>query len=73
MARQQKVGELRDACVAEFATEEEGAPEAGEVKDLFGKVEKNVVREAVVSGKPRIDGRALDAVRAIECEVGVLA
>ena len=72
MARQQKVGELRDACVAEFATEEEGAPEAGEVKDLFGKVEKNVVREAVVSGKPRIDGRALNAVRPIECKVGML-
>ncbi|MTI51222.1 MAG: polyribonucleotide nucleotidyltransferase [Alcanivorax sp.] len=72
MARQQKVGELRDACVADFATEEEGAPEAGEVKDLFGKVEKNVVREAVVSGKPRIDGRALNAVRPIECKVGVL-
>jgi polyribonucleotide nucleotidyltransferase len=58
MARQQKVGELRDACVAEFATEEEGAPEAGEVKD--------------VSGKPRIDGRALNAVRPIECKVGFL-
>lgn len=72
MARQQKVGELRDACVAEFATGEEGAPEAGEVKDLFGKVEKNVVREAVVSGKPRIDGRALNAVRPIDCQVGVL-
>jgi polyribonucleotide nucleotidyltransferase len=73
MARYAKVGELRDACVAEFATGEEGAPEAGEVKELFGKIEKNVVREAVVSGKPRIDGRALDAVRAIDCQVGNLA
>ena len=73
MARHAKVGELRDACVAEFATGEEGAPEAGEVKELFGKIEKNVVREAVVSGKPRIDGRALDAVRAIDCQVGNLA
>ncbi|MCK0155350.1 polyribonucleotide nucleotidyltransferase [Alcanivorax sp. S6407] len=73
MARYAKVGELRDACVAEFATGAEGAPEAGEVKDLFGKIEKNVVREAVVSGKPRIDGRALDAVRAIDCQVGALA
>jgi len=73
MARYAKVGELRDACVAEFATGEEGAPDAGEVKDLFAKIEKNVVREAVVSGKPRIDGRALDAVRAIDCQVGTLA
>ena len=73
MARYAKVGELRDACVAEFATGEDGAPEADEVKDLFGKIEKSVVREAVVSGKPRIDGRALDAVRAIDCQVGTLA
>lgn len=73
MARYAKVGELRDACVAAFATGEEGAPEAGEVKELFGKIEKSVVREAVVSGKPRIDGRALDAVRAIDCQVGTLA
>ena len=72
MSRQQKVGELRDACVAEFATEQEGAPEAGEVKDLFGKIEKRVVRQAVVSGKPRIDGRALNAVRPIDCQVGML-
>ncbi|EKF75354.1 polynucleotide phosphorylase/polyadenylase [Alcanivorax hongdengensis A-11-3] len=73
MARYAKVGELRDACVEAFATGEEGAPEAGEVKELFGKIEKAVVREAVVSGKPRIDGRALDAVRPIEAQVGVLA
>jgi polyribonucleotide nucleotidyltransferase len=72
MARYQKVGELRDACVAEFATEAEGAPGAGEVKELFGKIEKSVVREGILSGKPRIDGRALDAVRAIDCQVGVL-
>jgi len=72
MARYQKVDELKEACVAEFATGEEGAPEAGEVKALFGKVEKQVVRESVLSGNPRIDGRALNAVRPIACQVGVL-
>ena len=71
-ARYTKVGELRDACVAEFVTDDENSPEAGEVKSLFGKIEKNVVREGVLSGKARIDGRALDQVRAIDCKVGVL-
>ncbi|MCU5781788.1 polynucleotide phosphorylase/polyadenylase [Alcanivorax balearicus MACL04] len=71
-ARYTKVGELRDACVAEFVTEDENSPEAGEVKSLFGKIEKNVVREGVLSGKARIDGRALDQVRAIDCKVGML-
>ncbi|WP_101675507.1 polyribonucleotide nucleotidyltransferase [Alloalcanivorax mobilis] len=72
MARYQKVGELKDACVAEFATDAEGAPQAGEVKELFAKIEKSVVREGILSGKPRIDGRALDAVRSIDCQVGLL-
>ncbi|WP_133490199.1 polyribonucleotide nucleotidyltransferase [Alcanivorax sp. 24] len=71
-ARYTKVGELRDACVAEFVTEDENSPDAGEVKSLFGKIEKSVVREGVLSGKSRIDGRALDQVRAIDCKVGVL-
>ncbi len=72
MARYQKVDELKEACVAEFATGEEGAPDAGEVKSLFAKIEKRVVREGVLSGKPRIDGRALNAVRPITSQVGVL-
>ena len=31
----------------------DGAPEAGEVKDLFGKIEKNIVRQRVLNGAPR--------------------
>jgi polyribonucleotide nucleotidyltransferase len=71
-ARTEKLGELRDACVEAFASEDEDGTQAGEVKELFGKLEKRIVRNSIVSGKPRIDGRDLKTVRPIEVETGVL-
>ena len=38
----------------------------------FSKLEKSLVRERVLNGEPRIDGRDLKTVRAVEVEVGVL-
>lgn len=70
--RYARVGELRDAAVAALATGEEGAPEADEVKGLFGELEYRTVRDGVLDGKPRIDGRDLSTVRPINVEVGVL-
>ena len=48
--------ELRDQVVAKFSGEE-GQPSAGEVKDAFGLIEYRTVRQNIVDGKPRIDGR----------------
>lgn len=31
--------------------------DAGEIQDILGNVEKNVVRSRVLRGEPRIDGR----------------
>jgi len=70
--RYSRVGELRDACVAALATGDEGAATADEVKDLFKKVEKSLVRRRILAGEPRIDGRDNRTVRAIACEVDVL-
>ncbi|MGB1221486.1 MAG: polyribonucleotide nucleotidyltransferase, partial [Alcanivoracaceae bacterium] len=70
--RYARVGELRDAAIAAFATGAEGAPEADEVKSLFGELEYRTVRDNVLDGKPRIDGRDLNTVRPINVEVGVL-
>ncbi|MDX1692780.1 MAG: polyribonucleotide nucleotidyltransferase [Ketobacteraceae bacterium] len=71
MARYSRVGEIKDAAVAAFANEEEG-PSEQEVRDLMASVEKHVVRESVLDGKPRIDGRDHKTVRPISVEVGVL-
>jgi len=43
-----------------------------DVLAVFSKVEKKLVRQRVVAGEPRIDGRDTKTVRPIEVEVGVL-
>ena len=70
-ARYERVGEIRNACVAALAVE--GGPSADEVKDIFKGVEKNLVRKRILAGEPRIDGRDNRTVRAIACEVDILA
>lgn len=67
--RYTRVGEIKDAAVAQFASEEVAEDE---VKGLFGKIEKNIVRGRVIAGEPRIDGRDTKTVRPIAVEVGVL-
>ncbi|MCO1982143.1 polyribonucleotide nucleotidyltransferase [Pseudomonas aeruginosa] len=70
--RYNRLGELRDQAVALFAGEEEGKFPASEVKDVFGLLEYRTVRENIVNGKPRIDGRDTRTVRPLRIEVGVL-
>ena len=72
MERYGRLGEIKAEAVAKLAGEEEGQPSEDEVKKYFGKVEKNVVRQQVIEGKPRIDGRDNKTVRPITIEVGVL-
>jgi polyribonucleotide nucleotidyltransferase len=66
MARYERLGEVKAAAVEKLAGEEEGQPSEDEVKKYFGKIEKSVVRQQVIDGKPRIDGRDNKTVRPIE-------
>ncbi len=68
-ARQARVRDLRSGAVEAIAGEEVGE---GDVSDGFGKLEKSIVRERILSGEPRIDGRDLNTVRPIEVDVGML-
>jgi polyribonucleotide nucleotidyltransferase len=70
--RQTRVGALRDKARAELAAP--GTPKFAEadVSDAFAKLEKQLVRQRVLNGEPRIDGRDLRSVRPITIEVGVL-
>ena len=69
--RYNRLGELRDQAVARLSNEETG-PTAGQIKDIFGELEYRTVRENIVNGKPRIDGRDTRTVRPLNIEVGVL-
>ncbi|MCP4468810.1 MAG: polyribonucleotide nucleotidyltransferase [Halieaceae bacterium] len=70
-ARYERVGEIRDAAVQALVGED--GPTADDVKDIFKKIEKGLVRKRILSGEARIDGRDNRTVRQIACEVDVLA
>ena len=69
--RYARLGELKDQVVAKLSGEE-GQPSSSEVKAAFGEIEYRTVRENIVNGKPRIDGRDTKTVRPLNIEVGVL-
>ena len=46
--------------------------ERGKLMNAFKSVEKDVVRDSILSNEPRIDGRDLDTVRPVYVETGVL-
>ncbi|HBH90387.1 polyribonucleotide nucleotidyltransferase [Ponticaulis sp.] len=71
--RQAAVGEARaKAAEALVATEEKEGMDALIFKDVFKKAEAKVVRGDIIKTGVRIDGRALDQVRPIVSEVGIL-
>ena len=72
MDRYARLGEIKSAAVEKFAGENEGQSSAEDVKKCFASIEKTVVRQQVLEGKPRIDGRDNKTVRPIEVEVGIL-
>jgi len=71
MERQDKLSALRDEAVASLGGEESEF-DAGDVAGAFGKLEKKIVRQRIIAGEPRIDGRDTKTVRNIDVEVGIL-
>ena len=73
MQRRDAIGEVKSALVESLCDEEdENAPSKDAVSGAFSKLEKTLVREHILSGNPRIDGRELNTVRPISVECGVL-
>ncbi|WP_372748143.1 polyribonucleotide nucleotidyltransferase [Litorivivens sp.] len=71
MERYGKVSELREQAIASIAGE--GSEfSADDVIGVFAKLEKNIVRQRILNGEARIDGRDNRTVRPISVEVGVL-
>ena len=69
-ARYERVGQIKDAVVEALAVE--NGPSADDIKDEFKSLEKRIVRQRILAGEPRIDGRDGRTVRQIACEVDVL-
>jgi len=73
MQRQAAVSEVKSAAIEALCNEaDENAPSAGDVAGAFGKLEKFLVRDHILSGNPRIDGRDVTTVRPITVKPGIL-
>ncbi len=64
---------LHEQAVAEFVPEEDTDGIADELNYLFEDLKYRTVRDNILSGKPRIDGRDTKTVRALDVQTGVLA
>ena len=71
MERHDALTQLLEQAVSQFANEENGVS-ADEVAGVFSSLEKKVVRNRIIDGHPRIDGRDTRTVRPIAIETGVL-
>jgi len=73
MERQAAVADVKAAAIEALAGEGDDARwSAEEVSGALSKLEKNVVRQRVIKGEPRIDGRDQKTVRPIHVDVGVM-
>ena len=72
VARQNRMAEIREQAVGKHAAE--GAAEGTKEKALkiVGDIEYRTVRDRILSGEPRIDGRDTRSVRPITIRTGVL-
>ena len=73
MERYSKIKEIKSATVAALSGGETPKFTAEQVGAEFANLEYRLVREKVLAGQPRIDGRDNKTVRAINIRTGVLA
>ena len=73
MERYSKIKEIKSATVAALSGGETPKFSAEQVGAEFANLEYRLVREKVLAGQPRIDGRDNKTVRAINIRTGVLA
>ncbi len=67
-----RVGEIKAAAVAALAAGENAKWKADAINDELFRLESRIVRNRILEGKPRIDGRDSRTVRPITIKTGVL-
>ena len=71
-ARQDAVGAIKKRLNEQLAGGESPKFSAGKVKDAFGNLEARVVRNRILDGHPRIDGRDRTTVRSLTMGTSIL-
>ncbi len=73
LERQNKLAEIQKATAEKIkASKEEWAEKDNEIAKIFFELERNIVRERILSGEKRIDGRSLRMIRPITIATGIL-
>jgi polyribonucleotide nucleotidyltransferase len=70
LVRQDQLSAIRSACIEKLTADEQFAEMA--IRAVIEKLEKQIVRGAILDQHKRIDGRDLDIVRPITVKTGVL-
>ncbi|MGR6979887.1 polyribonucleotide nucleotidyltransferase [Testudinibacter sp. P27/CKL/0425] len=61
-----------DVIAAVLASNQDDSVNENTIGDILGALESDVVRSRILAGEPRIDGRSVDTVRALDICTGVL-
>ncbi|EIJ71664.1 polyribonucleotide nucleotidyltransferase [Pasteurella bettyae] len=69
--RYEQIDALKAEVIAQITAENEEVSE-GKIIDIFTSLESQIVRGRIIAGEPRIDGRTVDTVRALDICTGVL-
>jgi len=70
--RSDKLSEIKDKIMDELVTEDMSIADINVIKNEFFNLEAKIVRNRILDGEPRIDGRDTRTVRPIEIRTGVL-
>ena len=70
--RSEKLSEIKDNVISEVAQDNITPDEINTIKNEFFNLESRIVRNKILDGEPRIDGRDTRTVRPIEIRTGVL-
>lgn len=72
LARRDRIQKVKEAALKALASGDAPQFEAGHVSNEFANLEYRIVRQRILSGEPRIDGRDTKTVRPISIRTGAL-
>ena len=72
LQRRNQIAEIKTQTLVALMAGDAPKWTAEQIDDAFFKLESNLVRQRILNGEPRIDGRNLTTVRPITVKVGVL-
>ena len=72
MERHLAVSQCKESTLNDIAQKNKDKWSEDEIKGSLSKLEKDIVRNRVIDGEPRIDGRDVKTVRPIDVKVGLL-